>query len=99
MPSQDPPCGLPYSATTPALGSNPAAATRSTASAACATSAAGSVPLGSSGTVGSASNWARPHDEHSHICSGYTGSGPGSSAPREIVTGRLLAEIQHELAG
>ena len=32
------------------------------------------------GTVGSVSNWARPHDEHSHICSGYTGSGPGSSA-------------------
>jgi hypothetical protein len=56
-----------------APASSPAAATRSTASAACATSAAGSVPRGSSGMVGSATSWARPHDEHSHIFSGYTG--------------------------
>ena len=34
--SQDLPCGLPYSATTPRSGSHPATATRSTASAACA---------------------------------------------------------------
>ncbi len=80
MPSQDPPCGLPYSVTTPRAGSRPAKATCSTACAACSTSAADSAPLGSSGTVGSARSWARPHDEHSHIWSGYTGSGPGSPA-------------------
>ncbi len=27
-------------------------------------------PRGSSGTVGSATNWARPQVEHSHICNG-----------------------------
>ena len=60
-------------------GSQPASPTRSTASAACSTSAAGSAPRGSSGTVGSVRSWARPQVAQSHICRGWTGSGPASS--------------------
>ncbi len=62
----------------PPAGSQPAPATRATASAACSTRAAGSAPRGSSGVVGSVSSWARAHRAQSHICSGWTGSGPGS---------------------
>jgi hypothetical protein len=61
----------------PASGAN---ATRATALVAWATSAADSAPLGSSGTVGSATSWASLHDEHSYICSRCTGSGSGRRA-------------------
>ena len=78
---------------------SPAAATRSTASAACATRAAGSAPRGSSGTVGSVISCARPHDEHSHICSGYARIGTRRIGWREVVARWLLTEVQHLVPG
>ncbi len=97
-PSQDPPCGLPYSATRPPAGSSPAAATRRTSRPPPARSARRArrraAPPAPSG---------RPPAEpgrsaaHSHICSGYAGSGPGVGRGREVVAGRLFAQVEHQV--
>ena len=68
--------------------SHPAASRRSTASVACCTSASGSAPRGSAATMGWPTSCARPHAEHSHICSGWPGQGRG---PRIRGNGRTLA--------
>ena len=77
--SQVPPCGLGNStAVPPPGGSTPAAATAAIAARRCSVSAAGSRPSTSSGTTVSSASCASPHRAHSHIRSGYTGSGPAS---------------------
>ena len=78
--SQEPPCGLPNSVTVPPppAGARPPRRARRRRRA-WATSASGSAPRGSSGVVGSSASCASPHVAHSHIRSGCTASGPGSS--------------------
>ena len=97
--SQVPPCGLGYSATVPRSGRAPSATRRSRAAARWRTSAAGSKPSGSSVTSSAPTSCASPQPAHSHIRSGRSGSGPGSSAAREQLAGGLLPQVEHQLAG